>query len=117
MSRPKRTFTPEELAIVERAGAMGFTRSMVAELLGISEATLRRVRHENPDLMSALERGEAFAQMAVGCALFEKAVAGNIAAIRWWEMTRMGKRPGLSVNCNRSQSPFVLITNGQPNHG
>ena len=107
MSRPVKKITPENLKQVETLAGYGLTEAQIAHTLDMSSRTFRRrkngngVREVKSEVLSALERGKALAEGEVGKALYHKAVGGDVAAIRWYEMTRAGR--------TEKQTPAVEI--------
>lgn len=91
MSRRRIFLTDEALAIAERCGSLGLTLAMTAKLLGLDAATLRRMKRREARVLRALESGRAKAQLAVGKALYDRAVRGDVPAIVWWERTRANR--------------------------
>ena len=70
--------------MVMRAAGLGFNQDKIAAIIGISKPTLERHFREE------LDRGMALADYAVGNALYERAVGGNVTAQIWWTKARMG---------------------------
>ena len=64
---------------------------MIAAWLGLSKSGFEKNRKREPRIDEALERGRALAKEAVADALFNKALEGDVQAIKWWEMTRAGR--------------------------
>lgn len=79
-----------DLNRVEELAAQGLSQAEICVSLGISEDTLGRRKKDSADFAEALRRGKTKAATVVSSKLFEMAAAGNVAAIRWWETTRMG---------------------------
>jgi alkylated DNA nucleotide flippase Atl1 len=76
---------------IEELAGYGLTMPQIAAVLGMADRTLRDHRVINPEIDAALQRGKAKAAARVGRALFQRAVEGDVPAIRWWEMTREGR--------------------------
>lgn len=91
MARPKFEITAKALQQIETLAGYGLTLAQIAAVIGTSEATLKRNKLEEASVLSALEAGRAKAQGIVGKSLFERARAGDVGAIRWWEMTRANR--------------------------
>ena len=89
--RPRFELTEKVIAQIEQLAGYGLTLSQIAAVIGVSESTLRNKKKDEAAVFAALERGRAKAQGVVGSALFNRAKAGDVAAIRWWEMTRAGR--------------------------
>ena len=87
MGRPAFEITDDVLRQVEILAGYGLTIPQIAAVLGIAEQTLGAKRLKTA-VKGALEAGRAKAEARVGKSLFERAVEGDVAAIRWWEMTR-----------------------------
>jgi hypothetical protein len=90
---PKRIPDIDDNAIrqAEELAGYGLSLQQIAAVLGLGERTLHTKKGENPALAAALERGRAKAAGIIGKALFLRAKDGDVAAIRWWEMTRQGR--------------------------
>jgi hypothetical protein len=58
----------------------------------------------DPGVLGALGRGRARAAMTVARVLLELAVAGNVKAIAWWEMTRVGRGARTRPSAPRGRS-------------
>lgn len=78
--------TKEQRLIVELAVANGFTRAQIATLLETSVDSLER------HCRTELETGDVKAGVKISAALNKKAMAGDTAAIIWWEKTRRGMK-------------------------
>lgn len=96
--RPLFQVTQAQLRQIEKAVGYGLTQRMIADVvLGIAESTWHELKGRDVRVSEALERGRAKAAMQIGKALFKKALNGDLNAIRWYEMTRLGIMPGMSV--------------------
>jgi len=78
----------DDIRKIEELAGYGLTMPQIAAVLGFTDRTLLNHREVNPEIDSALQRGKAKAAARVGRALFQRAVDGDVPAIRWWEMTR-----------------------------
>lgn len=85
------TVTPAMLRQAEELAGYGLTNAQIASVLGMAERTMRQKKADSEELDAALTRGRAKAAGVIGKALFLKAKEGDVAAIRWWEMTRQGR--------------------------
>ena len=88
--RPRIEITIKGLRQIEKLAGYGLTQAAIAAVLGMSERTFRDKKHEER-VSAALDKGRAVAEANVGKALYNKAIDGDIAAIRWWEITRAGR--------------------------
>ena len=91
MGRPRKELTEDNYRQIETLAGYGLSLPQIAAVMGLSEQEFRTRRHETK-VNSALQSGIAKAQGIVGKALFLRAQDGDIAAIRWWEMTRAKRR-------------------------
>lgn len=94
--------TPEKINHIEMLAGIGLTIKQICLVTDIAESTLHLNNHANRELHGALERGKAKAQGTIGKALFKKAEAGDVNAIRWWEMTRANRREKVDVESNNT---------------
>ena len=75
-------------ADVRRFAEIGTPYTIIARIMGMSVATLkRRCRAE-------LDAGVEVANARIALTLFETAMNGNTTAMLWWEKTRAGRREG-----------------------
>lgn len=88
--RPRLRVTANDLVQIQRFAAIGLTFEEIAMMIGISLKQFQRWR-ERPDVYEAVQKGRAKALALVGKKLYEKATAGDMTAIIWFEKTR-GKR-------------------------
>lgn len=82
----------DHLDTIEKLAGVGLTEAKIAWVIGCHPATLRSNKRIEVEVVRAIERGKARAESVVGTSLFYRAKAGDVAAIRWWEMTRTGRR-------------------------
>ena len=114
MARPITvTITDEMLGKIEMMAGWGLARAQIAAVLGFSEASLVKKKMDEERVFNALEAGKAKAQGRVGKSLFERAVEGDVAAIRWYEMTRAGRtaeaRLQQTIEANVTQAVTVYL--------
>lgn len=79
------------LTIIRRAAGLGLTLVEMASLIGMSDRTLYDRRKQFPEVQEIINLGEAEAGVRVAHALIKKAEQGDMAAIRWYEMTRKNR--------------------------
>jgi phage-related minor tail protein len=91
VSRPRKEITAEHLEQVQILAGYGLTEAQIAHVIGVSPATFRRRKEDEEQVLSALEKGQAVAQSVIAQALYNKAKAGDLGAIVWWEKTRAGR--------------------------
>ena len=88
--RPRIEITAAMLRQISALAGYGLTEAGIARVIGVDPRTFRRRKRDEALVMSALENGKAIARATIGKALYEKAVAGDLGAIVWWEKTRAG---------------------------
>ncbi len=90
-------FDEEGKELIKRASGLGLPRKAIAALLGMSPKTFENRRQKFPEIEEWIEEGSAAADLAVSNALYKRAVQGDMAAIRWYEMTRTQRNPNVPV--------------------
>lgn len=75
---------------VETLAGLGLSVKNIAAALDISRPTFYRYKDENPEFMEAFERGIAKVRAVVAQALLKNCEQGDLASIKWFEMTRHG---------------------------
>ncbi len=73
---------------VERMAKLGLSDKHMAYVIAVDRGTFAKLRKE--ELFAAVEKGLASGAMASGVALLKQVRNGNVAAIRWYEKTRLG---------------------------
>lgn len=84
MPMPKHEPTPETRKLVQLHTTVGTTQDNVARIIGIDAKTLRK--HYRDELDLSLAKANA----TIGGALFNKAKAGDTAAMIFWMKTQAG---------------------------
>jgi uncharacterized protein (DUF2384 family) len=103
--------TADDLKRVRLLAQAGVTEATIARACLMSPATFRRRKATMPELVSALEEGRDTAHIGVASALYNRAAAGDVRAIIWWEQTRMGITPKLVVKtADQDTDPFAELT-------
>ena len=116
IGRPPKILTEKDLGQIEMLAGLGLTLPKICAFVGISASEIRDRVGSDEALSGVLERGRARAQARVGKSLFERAVEGDVAAIRWWEMTRAGwtvEKRGQIANEKSAQIVIYLPENGR----
>ena len=112
MPPPRLNPTDEQRKKVKALVAVGIPQDEIARQIGVrSPKTLRK------HFRDELDRGAMEANASVAGALYNKAVAGDVAAQKFWLMCRAGWRPQPGYGPGTIQPPpFVvgLATGGQP---
>jgi hypothetical protein len=110
VARPAFDLTDEHVRNIRVLAGYGLSLAQIAAVIGINERTLTRHKSTEIRVASALERGRAEAQATIGRSLFERARDGDVAAIRWWEMTRAGRTQAVrQINEGVPQSPVTIV--------
>ena len=105
--------TDKMLGQIETLAGYGLTLAQIAAVIGVSESLLMKKRVDEDRINTALDAGRAKAQGRVGKSLFERAVDGDVAAIRWYEMTRAGRtaeaRLQQTIEANVTQAVTIYL--------
>ena len=97
-------WTEEQLEMVQRMAGAGLTKNQIAQVLGVSRATLHNYERWDEELSAHINLGKAKCEAAVGEALVQRALQGDVPAIRWWEMTRTGRKESVE----QTSTNFVI---------
>ena len=76
--------TEEQLAQLESLAAQGLTIEQMMRVVGIGVSTYYDHKDKIPAISEAIERGRAKGVATITNALFNKARAGDVQAIRYW---------------------------------
>lgn len=96
MARPRIDIDIDRVA--ELAGR-GLTQAEICAVMGVSEDTLSRRKHDTAVFAEAIKAGRAKAAQDVANALYEKAtVEKDLGAIIWYEKTRRGLSDRIQQN-------------------
>ena len=82
--------TKEVLQAAEDAAARGLSDTQVAEVLGISRATLSRRKRDDEAFEAAIKKGKARGIQEVSNMLFETALQGSVPAMIFYLKARAG---------------------------
>jgi transposase-like protein len=93
----KRSLTAEDWAQIEAMAGAGLPMAKIARAMDLSQRTLYKWRRLRASLDAAIEKGLAKTEAAIGKVLVDKAKAGDLGAIVWWEKTRAGRRDTTGV--------------------
>lgn len=96
------------LAIIRRAAGIGIPMREIASLIGMSERTFYDRRKEFPDVQVMIDLGEAESSVRVANALMSRATNGDMAAIRWFEMTRKGRSEKIDQTVDQTSTQYVV---------
>lgn len=94
---------------IETLAGYGLTHAQIAYAMGMPARTFRYRKGYLPAVQEAVDRGKAKAAGTIGQALFRKARDGDVAAIRWYEMTRLKLRPMQPENDKGGTSQEVTV--------
>lgn len=104
-------FDDQMLNTVEAAAGIGLTIRAIAGLMNIGKTAFYEYMKAQPEIMEAVDRGKSKIEYKVGKALVERAVKGDVNAIRWYEMTRTDRKEAVHVE---TEERMVV---GMPNGG
>ena len=107
MGRPR--LVPD-FSRAQELAAEGHTQAEIARLLGISEKTLERRKHDTDGFDEAIKKGQATANSTVSNALYRQAKKGNVAAIIWWEKTRLGYSDSITHKGDPTAPVYIFET-------
>ena len=94
MTRPRIEL---DISRVEELAAQGLSQAEICLVLGISEDTLSRRKHDTAAIADAIKRGRAKAASEISNTLYLMAKGGDLGAIVWYEKTRRGLSDRQSV--------------------
>jgi hypothetical protein len=77
-----------DLIRIENIAAMGATNDQIANALGVSETTLKSMRHKYPSVEQVIKRGKDRADLQVIGRLYKKALDGDTTAMIFWLKNR-----------------------------
>jgi len=106
----RKSMTAADWAEVEAMAGAGLSVARICKAMGFSERTLRRWRKLRPQLEAAVEKGQARTEARVGQKLVEKALAGDVTAIVWYEKTRCGRRETRDVTTGGQPLAPIVYT-------
>jgi len=109
MGRPFIDLTEEDLRKMSALAGLGLTLPKIAAVMGFSESVLAKRKQTSDAVKTALERGKAEAEMRIGKSLFERAIDGDVAAIRWWEMTRAGRTVEQRLETRQTTTATITV--------
>lgn len=103
MARPEHEPTAENRATVQLHATVGTKHEMIASIIGIDDKTLRKHYRDE------LDQSKAKANASIGGALFNKAKAGDTAAMIFWMKTQAGWKETAVVEHTGADGGPVLI--------
>jgi hypothetical protein len=83
--------TEDGYDLITQAAGLGSRDFEMAALLGISPTTFKVRKKADERLSAAIDIGKAITGLEIGKSLAKQAKAGNVNAIRWYEITRQGR--------------------------
>ena len=110
MGRPRKTLTPDQ---VEQVGKLASVLKLedIADFLGISDDTLRRRMHEDPNILRAYKSGKQRAVAGVATSLLQQAREGNTTAMIFYLKTQAGWRETQNIDATiRGDIVIDLVT-------
>lgn len=101
-------YSEEKLQHIEGLASAGLNLDKISDYLGIGRTTFWEHRKKNPEIQQRYEMGLAKAEAVIGKTLFEKAVEGDMQAIKWWEITRAGRAEKKEVEVTEKRLVVAL---------
>ncbi len=93
MSKPRRIYTPEEIAMIKRYAGLGATLNQISYLVDEETRTLTNQMEYNPEVREAIENGRAKAAIRVMETAYDMATNGDYPAMTtFWLKTRCNWR-------------------------
>jgi len=90
MGRRRLQISEKDKKQIEALAGFGLTLDQIALVLNISPRTLDNWL-QNDEINALYKKGCAVAEATIARTLFEKAKAGDMTALIWWEKTRAGR--------------------------
>ena len=84
-------FSPEMYIAIKMSAGYGLRIPQLAAIAGLTTETFEKRMARDKALRRAIDEGRALAELEVSRTLFDKAVAGDVNAIKWYEQTRNGR--------------------------
>jgi hypothetical protein len=78
--------------------------------MGMHPDTFRARKREHDRVLRAIENGKAKAENEIGRTLFDKAKAGDLGAIVWWEKTRADRRETVKQEITGADGAPLVFT-------
>lgn len=94
--------------LIETVAGLGLSKAEIAALTGVSYNTFHTREKENEDIRESMAFGEAAAGLKVANALLRRAEKGDMAAIRWYEMTRKGRSERTESKSDSTVTQYVV---------
>ncbi len=79
-----------DIVRIEELAGQGLSQAEICLVLGVSEDTLTRRKHDTAAIADAIKRGKARAASEISNVLYQMAQKGDLGAIVWYEKTRRG---------------------------
>ncbi len=84
-------FTAEEIVKIETMAGYGLTNTQIAEIHGISLATLKNRFESQPELLASIKKGRAKALLNVAQSAYQQAMSGKVPAMTMFYLKCRGK--------------------------
>ena len=103
---------PIDIAKVEMLAAQGLTQEQIADVLGISERTLRNRKKESADFADAIKRGQSKGIALATNKLMEQVREGNLGAICFFLKCRGAWSEKLKIESNNTNTTKIFLFDG-----
>lgn len=104
---------PIDIAKVEMLAAQGLTQEQIADVLGISERTLRRRKQDMSEMSEAIKRGQAKGIAIATNKLMEQVRDGNLGAICFFLKCRGAWSEKLKIESNNTNTTKIFLFDGE----
>lgn len=90
---PKIKIDDKHLKQIQTMAGYGLSMGQIARVVGLSRAQFFEYARRDPRIKESIDQGRAIAASMISEALFRKARTGDMVAIKWYEITRLGISP------------------------
>lgn len=80
--------TDEQITSIEKMASLGFSRDVIAKIIGICRNTLDKCGKDNKRVREAFDSGRDKADINIVSSLYQKAMDGDITALIFWLKNR-----------------------------
>ena len=103
---------PIDTARVEMLAAQGLSQEQIADVLGISERTLRNRKKESAEFAEAIKRGQSKGIALATNKLMEQVRDGNLGAICFFLKCRGAWSEKLKIESNNTNTTRIFLFDG-----
>lgn len=103
---------PIDISRVEMLAAQGLSQEQIADVLGISERTLRNRKKESAEFAEAIKRGQSKGIALATNKLMEQVRDGNLGAICFFLKCRGAWSEKLKIESNNTNTTKIFLFDG-----